>query len=296
MGLRATSLDELGEKMGPMFAGELEAYRTFQPRSTDVIISPFSKCGTTWLQQIVHSLRTCGDMDFDDIYEVVPWIDVAPVLGMDLDADQRAVPRAFKSHNMWDEAPRGCRYIVSFRDPKDAAVSLYRFLEGWLLEPGTVPLDEFVAAQMFTIEREYSYWTHTSSWLTQRDNPDVLLLTFEDMKSDLRGVVQHIARFLELDDDQRVDVAVEHATFEFMSTHAEPFSEPLLRAWVAEHVGIPADSDAAKVRRGQVGTNRKELLPSTAARLDEIWRQTIGAEHGWSTYQDLVSDLQVPRS
>lgn len=296
MGLRATSLGELGEKMDPMFAGETEAYRTFQPRSTDVIISPFSKCGTTWLQQIVHSLRTRGDMDFDDIYEVVPWIDVAPVLGMDLDADQRAVPRAFKSHNTWDEAPTGCRYIVSFRDPKDVAVSLHRFLEGWILEPGTVPLDEFVAAQMFNTEREYSYWTHASSWLTQRDNPDVLLLTFEDLKANLRGAVQHIAKFLELDDEQRVDVAVEHATFEFMSTHAEPFSEPLLRAWVEEHVGIPADSDAAKVRQGQVGANRNELLPSTADRLDEIWQQTIGAEHGWPTYQDLVSELQVLRA
>ena len=32
-----------------------------------VIITPFAKCGTTWLQQMVHSLRTGGDLDFDDI-------------------------------------------------------------------------------------------------------------------------------------------------------------------------------------------------------------------------------------
>jgi hypothetical protein len=293
---RAKSWDELGELMAPMFADELEAYRTFQPRPTDVIIAPYAKCGTTWLQQIVHGLRAWGDMDFADIYEVVPFIDVAPVLGMDLEADQRAVPRAFKSHHTWDEVPRGCRYIVSFRDPKDAAVSFYRFVEGWFLEPGAVPLDEFVAARMFDLERDYSYWTHASSWLTQRDNPDVLLVTFEDMKQNLRGVVQHIARFLDLDDEQRVEVATQQATFEFMSAHAERFSEPLLRAWVEEHVGIPEDSDANKVRRGQVGANRTELLPSTAERLDEIWHQTIGAEHGWPTYQHLVSALELPRT
>lgn len=287
-------MSELGELMGPMFAGELEAYRTFQPRSTDVIISPFAKCGTTWLQQIVHGLRTRGDMDFADIYEVVPWIDVAPVLGMDLDADQRADPRAFKSHNPWDEAPQGCRYLVSFRDPKDTAVSSYRFLEGWFLEPGAVPLDEFVADLMFDLEAEYSYWTHMSSWLRQRDNPDVLLLTFEDMKHNLLGAVQHIATFLDLDDEQRVDVATRQATFEFMSSHADQFSELLLRAWVEEHVGIPADSDASKVRLGQVGTHQAELPASTADRVDEIWGQTIGAEFGYPTYEDLVTDLRIP--
>lgn len=79
-----------------------------------------------------------------------------------------------------------------------------------------------------------------------------------------------------------------------MSTHAEAFSEPLLRAWVEEHVGIPADSDATKVRHGQVGANRTELLASTAGGLDEIWRQTIAAEFDYATYQDLVTDLEVP--
>ena len=94
---RAVTYDEFVERLSLLFPSEEEAYRAFQPRPTDVIISPFAKCGTTWLQQIVHSLRTGGDMDFEDIYEVVPWIDVALDLGIDLDADQRANPRAFKS-------------------------------------------------------------------------------------------------------------------------------------------------------------------------------------------------------
>lgn len=100
-----------------LFQFEEKAYRDFRPRATDVIISPLAECGTTWLQQIVHSLRTAGDMDFRDIYEVVPFIDVAPVLGQDLTDDQPAHPRAFKSHCDWHAVPKGCRYLVSFRDP-----------------------------------------------------------------------------------------------------------------------------------------------------------------------------------
>ena len=64
--------------------------KDFVPRSSDVIITPWSKSGTTWLQQIVHSLRSAGDMSFDDISRVSPWIEVADALRIDLDRDQLA--------------------------------------------------------------------------------------------------------------------------------------------------------------------------------------------------------------
>ncbi len=273
---RATSWAELDELLGPQFAREQEAYDAFRPRPTDVILSPFPKCGTTWLQQIVHSLRSCGDMDFADICDVIPWIDVALNLGTDLDVDQRATPRAFMSHRTWHDVPTGCRYIVAFRGPKDAAVSFYRFMEGWYLEPGAIPIDKIVTHPMFRPDSEYNYWVHASSWLAQRHNPDVLLVTFDDLKHDLRGVVQHIARFLHMDEEQRVDVATQDATFEFMSAHAELFSVPLLRAWVEEHVGIAADSSTAtRVRKGQVGANR-----ARTARLDRRpLRRDLAADH-----------------
>ncbi|MDX1542058.1 MAG: HEAT repeat domain-containing protein, partial [Geminicoccaceae bacterium] len=43
------------------------------------------------------------------------------------------------------------------------------------------------------------------------------------------------------------------ATFEFLSTHADAFSEPLVKAWVEQRIGISAESDASKVWRGRVG-------------------------------------------
>ena len=87
----------------------------YRPRPSDVVISPFGKCGATWLQQSFHTLRTGGDMDFDDISRVVPWIETARVLGLDMDLDldleakQRADPRGFKSHLPFDLIPKGAR-------------------------------------------------------------------------------------------------------------------------------------------------------------------------------------------
>lgn len=274
-----------------MFQTEAEAYQRFEAQPSDVIISPFAKCGTTWLQQIAHSLRTNGDMDFDDIYEVVPFIDVALDMGIDLNGPQRAEPRIFKSHFGWDEVPKGCRYIVSFRDPQDAVVSFYYFMTGWLIEPGAIPLQEFVEYRALDRDRGPDYWDHMASWLRQRDNPDVLLLTFEEMKEDLRGVVERVAGFIGIEDEEAIDSAVEHSSFEFMSTHRAPFSEAWTRNHAARILGIPVESEASKVRQGTVGQNRQELSTSTRQRLDEIWKQTIASEFGYISYEQLKNTL-----
>src|SRR6266513_1332991 len=81
---RATTLAELQVKMD-----RLVSEAGFAARPSDVIIASYAKCGTTWLQQMVHSLRTGGDLDFDDISRVVPWIETAADLGLDLDGAQR---------------------------------------------------------------------------------------------------------------------------------------------------------------------------------------------------------------
>ena len=97
---------------------------SFQPRPTDVFIATFAKSGTTLLQQIVHGLRTGGDMDFEDISEVVPWIEMAVDTGIDATAAQRAEPRAFKTHLDWGALPKGGRAIWVVRDPESVAGSL----------------------------------------------------------------------------------------------------------------------------------------------------------------------------
>ena len=127
--------------MGMGTAEGIQRALAFKPRPDDVIITPYGKCGTTWLQQVFHGLRTRGDMDFDDISRVVPWIETAHDLGLDLDAPQRGKPRGFKSHLSYDLVPKGARYMLSIRDPKDAFVSSFRFMEGWFFEAGSVPIE-----------------------------------------------------------------------------------------------------------------------------------------------------------
>ena len=60
----------------------------FSPKATDVFITTYPKCGTTWMTQICHMLRTNCDMDFGEITEVVPWDILALDCGQRLDAPQ----------------------------------------------------------------------------------------------------------------------------------------------------------------------------------------------------------------
>ena len=48
---------------------------SFAPHDTDLFIVTTPKAGTTWLQQMVHQLRTGGDMEFAEIREVVPYVE-----------------------------------------------------------------------------------------------------------------------------------------------------------------------------------------------------------------------------
>src|SRR5690349_628856 len=91
---------------------------TFKPRPSDILISPYSKSGTTWLQHIAHGLRTRGNLDFEEITAVTPWIELAHDIGWELEGPQVAEPRIYKSHLTWYDIPKGARYICSIRDPQ----------------------------------------------------------------------------------------------------------------------------------------------------------------------------------
>jgi hypothetical protein len=293
---RARSMAEMAEIQGRMatqadwFAG----FRNYRPRASDIIISPFGKCGTTWLQQGFHTLRTRGDMDFDDISRVVPWIETSHILGLDLKAPQRGKPRGFKSHLSYTAIPKGARYVVSLRDPKDAMVSMYRFMEGWFFEPGAISISEFAADRgLAKPEEATSYWSHLLSWWAERDNPDVLVLTYEYMSDEPEATIRRLAAFCGIAvDDDLVALTLERTSLAFMLAHKDRFDDLMMRQLSETRCGLPPGSDSAKVREGRVGGHAKELPAPVAAEMDAIWARLVAPKTGFADYAALEAALR----
>ena len=239
---RATSLEELDCVIDKLFDSEkLALGLTFQPQPEDIVITPYAKCGTTWLQQITHGLRTRGDMDFDEINSVVPWIEIAHDVGWDLSDPQIAKPRLFKSHASAYEIPIGCRYICSFRHPRAVIESHYRFYEGWLFESGAISLEEFLHWRWPRDQVDSrGYWYHLTSWWEQRHNPNVLLLCYEDMLLNPTTTVEKIARFMGIElDDSLLNLVLQQSSRKFMLEHKHKFDERHLQQLAAKRALLP---------------------------------------------------------
>ena len=292
---RARSLEEFGPMAGKLFAPDdiAAGIASYRARPSDVVITPYAKCGTTWLQQIFHTLRTGGDMDFDDISCVVPWIESAVAVGIDLEAPQRGEPRGFKSHLNHDALPRGARAIVSLRDPRDACVSFYRFFEGWMFEPGAIAIEEFADWYVRRSDSS-SYWGHLLSWWRVRHDPTVLVLSYEQMIAEPAAAIRRVAAFcgIPLDDD-RLALTVERSSIGFMLAHKDQFSECLMRGVSEARANLPPGSDSAKVRKGGVGGHAAELPPAVVERLDAKWREAVTPASGFADYAALEAALRA---
>jgi hypothetical protein len=295
---RARSMAEFVQIQSRMSPPEVvpASIAAWRPRPTDVVITPFGKCGTTWLQQTFHCLRTRGDMDFDDISRVVPWIETSGIVGLDLEAPQRGEPRGFKSHLDFDRLPPGARAVVALRDPRDALVSMYRFMEGWFIEPGAVTITEFAQGWLSAKAGSPNYWTHLISWWRQRDNPDVLVLSYEHMTADPEANVRALAAFCGIAlDDELLALTLERSSLAYMLAHKDRFDDLMMRQVSEARCNLPAGSDSSKVRKGGVGGHRQELPSELAAALEAKWTEFVTPALGFADYASLEAELRRRR-
>lgn len=284
----------------------------YRPRANDVAISTTPKAGTTWMQQICHQLRCAAvadpnPMEFDEISQVVPWIELAQDQGQDLEVDQpplgygNRLPRLFKTHCWYNHCPKFPKTIVVLRNPVDVVKSFYRFFEGWFFEAGAIDMDAF--ADEFWLARgipdetkmqNASYFVHLVSWYAHRDDPNVLLVCFEDMKEDLKREVTRVAKFLStdqqnFDQDAIIEHAVNHSTYSFMKENESKFDEKLSKLARNEACGLAKDAGmtSTKIRSGQINGQDEVMSKHLELKIQSKWEEIVLPVTGCKTYSDL---------
>ncbi|MEE4283674.1 MAG: sulfotransferase domain-containing protein [Pseudomonadales bacterium] len=268
-------------------------FKAYAPQSGDVFITSWAKSGTTLLQQMFHQLRTGGDMDFDDISRVTPWDDTALMLDFDMTAQQVASPRGFKSHRDYQRLPSGMRYSVSLRDPKETYVSFYRFMEGWQIEPGAIPMEEFLPIWMSGGPGGCDYATHLLSWYARREEADTLLATYPWVVKNRAEMIRRMAELCDIElTAELADLVLHRTSREYMVAHKDKFDDAMVSAALERKHGIPADSDSSKVQAQ--GSDVQTLPESVAQAIDAIWAEQVAPVTGHADFASLARSIDEP--
>lgn len=288
---RPTSVKEMHERFKSFATPEgWQRGLAYKADPTDIFIVTPPKCGTTWMQQIVHGLRTRGSMDFDEITSVVPWINMAYDMGIDIYASQVARPHAFKTHTTLDELPKGGKYIVIVRDPCDALVSDYHFMEGMFFEKGTISLEEF-AREEFIPSRDIH--KHILAFWDRRNDKDILPLCYENMKANLSRTIEKVSAFIGIPlDEELKEIVLRQSDIKFMQQHKGQFEDHNIRKARSAAMRLPLDGKLNKVRNGQVGESKERVSDEIRKELDAVWQEVVTPKTGFNSYEDFRRELE----
>lgn len=277
-----------------------KAVEEFRVRPSDVIVSTFAKTGTTLVCWICHLLRCGAQVDFDTIdtlYEVVPWPLLSWDIGYDPNVDgSQFFPRVFKSHLRMASVYRGCKYIVTVRDPGKTALSFYNFfLAKKVPIASTMDVSSFLMETPFVQGREgrASIWEYYQEYHLLKDCPCVLVLVYEDVVKNMKNSIRYIADFMGLDKDDVTDELISKvlsmSTKEFMAEHVTLFDEPYERA---KKLGRAGDlSQLAPGAKVALQKHRQQLNGQAQEFLQEKWDETM-KPLGYATYQDFATLFQ----
>lgn len=217
-------------------------WNDFRFRDDDVVIATYAKSGTTWTQQIISQLIFDG-AEGRNVGDISPWVDLrVPPKEIKLEALEAQSHRRFiKTHLPVDAlvfSPKA-KYIYIGRDGRDMVWSLYNHHinanDAWYgalndtpgrvgppIEPPGKPVVEYFADWLAKDGYPFwPYWENVSTWWAIRHLPNVKLVHFNDLKSDLPGGIAAIADFLGIAmTPEKLKLVAEHCSFGYMKAHA----------------------------------------------------------------------------
>jgi hypothetical protein len=224
----------------------------FEFRDGDIVISTPVKSGTTWMQMQCALLIFQDAQLPRPLTRLSPWVDVQTETVESVFAELAAQQhrRFIKSHTPLDGLPfdRRVTYITVGRDPRDVAISWDNHFENMQLDTvltlrgqvaGFDDLDELMPNGMPVraedpIERFWQWIDrepqskydndgllgvlhHLDTFWSRRQEPNVCLFRYADMKADLDTHLRALAARLDIEvPEQRWSALVDAASFEHM--------------------------------------------------------------------------------
>lgn len=263
----------------------------YRPQRGDVFIASYPKCGTTWMQQIVYNILTgaSGTDDCLDFFLRMPFLEKQ---GAD-SATYGRKPGALKTHLQFGKTPYSvdAKYVYITRNPYDCCVSYYYHYRNFpnnQFADGT--FDEFF--EMFVRGRLAfgDYFDHLVSWYEHRNDPNVLFLTYEAVKSDTKFNIIRIAEFLGQEHGKRLreDSGLLNSVYESCTRDRakKMFNVIYRKPWKEVMASFKLDEIDPRLLKGLQAVSKTFEKPMTG---DFVRRGVVG---DWGNH---FSDVQIKR-
>ncbi|XP_071504749.1 sulfotransferase 1A2-like [Diadema antillarum] len=272
----------------------IEKTMAFKTRPDDVFIVTYPKTGTTWVQLIAYLVKVDGDekalegkhimkevkfletpdLDFPNALSLMQQMQNARTICEVADAMPHDSVRILKTHVMPVWLPENLRddpkvkVIYVARNPKDTAVSFYHFCMYMRGLPKYESFEQFMEEFLAGRLPGGDYFDHILYWTKLRNHPNVLFLTYEDMKQDPRKAVVQIAEFMgkSLPDDV-IDKIVKLSSFDSMK---KSDSTKLSEAFKEE---IDSSGNKDFFRKGIVGDWKNIMSEDHSRRVDALFEK-----------------------
>lgn len=273
----------------------------FVARKGDLMQVSFPKSGTHWVQYITQLILNEGEPvnTYEDFTKSAMFIEYREDA---LDYTASTPVRTLCTHlpPRRETLNAEAKYIYIARNPWDVCVSLYHHVKA--LSPyhfdGT--FDDFLEAFLAGDLPYGDYFEHVMAGYSLRQEPNVLFVTYEELKRDQRGAVQRIAHFIEerygkmLEGDSEesrksLELILQRSTAENMrgvmvvnfSDHPDPLLDKRLKdmniSSKAAHGGDPKRHNF--VRKAKVGSWKEHFSPEQLRRLEaRIAEKTHGSD------------------
>ncbi|XP_056419337.1 sulfotransferase 6B1-like [Hyla sarda] len=212
--------------MYPTSTCDIETFQTietFEAREEDLMMVAYPKCGSNWTMLLLHGIVYAAYKK--EPSAIIPLIEFkAPDKFEKLKAQPS--PRVLGTHLHYDNIPqpffdKKVKLLVTFRNPKDTAVSLFHFYNNNPMLPTYNSWDDFFPDFMAGKVVWGSYFDHAVVWNKHLDEDTILLVTFEDMKEDLEGSIKKICKFYGISiTEEQVKQIAEKGTFKSMKENS----------------------------------------------------------------------------
>ncbi|XP_070697375.1 sulfotransferase 6B1 [Pempheris klunzingeri] len=242
----------------------LKALETMKARQDDIMLVAYPKCGFNWMVGVVRKIiaEATGMKTESRMPPLIEFFgpDVLKVM------DETPSPRFLGTHMHPDNIPtslfeKKTKMLVIFRNPKDTLVSFYHFSNNNPVLPSGQSWDSFYSNFLSGDVPWGSYFDHALAWEKRMDDPNVKIVTYEELKQDLSEGIRQITTFFgfSLTEDQIQQIA-EGSTFSAMKKSS------------ANSHGTMGN---VIFRKGEVGDWKNHFTPEQSREMDDAFNKHL---------------------